>query len=136
MRNFQYHHFIEESNTSKTFNVSQYQVPLAPAFCLTDFKAQGQTFEHLIIGLCQPSDSIQLNMHNMYVTFSRLRSLNGLIILQDITIQDICKVNFKINLKKGSLEITAPILKSNIYQINTATQYCKLIEGKKIYVKK
>ncbi len=114
MRNFQYHHFIEESNTSKTFNVSQYQVPLALAFCLTDFKAQGQTFEQLIIGLCQPSDSIQLNMHNMYVTFSRLHFLNGLIILQDITIQDICKVNFKINFKKGSLEITTPILKSNI----------------------
>jgi hypothetical protein len=99
MRNFQYHHFIEESNTSKTSNVSQCQLPLAPTFCLTNFKAQGQTFEHLIIGLCQPPDSIQLNMH-MYVTLSCLRSINGLVILQDITIQDICKVNFKINLKR------------------------------------
>jgi hypothetical protein len=81
MRNFQYHPFIEESNTSKTFNVSQYQLPLAPTFCLIDFKAQGKTFEHLIIGLCQPLDSIQLNMHNIYVTFSHLCSLDGLIIL-------------------------------------------------------
>ncbi len=90
MRNFQYHHFIEESNTSKTSNVSQCQLQLAPTFCL---------IEHLIIGLCQPPDSIQLNMH-MYVTLSCLRSINGLVILQDITIQDICKVNFKINLKR------------------------------------
>jgi hypothetical protein len=135
MRNFQYHHFIEESNTSKTYNVSQYQLPLAPTFCLIDFKAQGQTFEHLIIGLCQPPNSIQLYMHNMYVTFSCLHFLDGLIILRDITIKDIRKVNFKINLKKGSLEMTKPILKSNISQINTPTQYLKLIEEKKEYVK-
>jgi hypothetical protein len=67
----------------------------------------------------------------MYVTFSHLHPLDGLIILRDITIQDMRKVNFKINLKKGSLEITTPILKSNINQINTPTQYHKLIEGKK-----
>jgi hypothetical protein len=66
-------------------------------------------------------------MHNMYVTLSCLCSFDGLIILQNITIQNIHKVNFK----KGSLEMTTPILRSNINQINIPTQYHKLIEGKK-----
>jgi hypothetical protein len=34
-------------------------------------------------------------MHNIYVTLSRLRSLDGLIILKDISIEDICKAKFK-----------------------------------------
>jgi hypothetical protein len=48
---FQYQHFVQESNTFKTFNISQYQLPFAPTFCLIDFKVQGQTFERLIIDL-------------------------------------------------------------------------------------
>jgi ATP-dependent exoDNAse (exonuclease V) alpha subunit len=80
-RNFQYHHFVQESNTFKTFNISQYQLPLAPTFCLTNFKAQGQTFECLIIDLCQPPNNVQLNMHNIYVTLSHLRSFDGVVLL-------------------------------------------------------
>jgi hypothetical protein len=53
-RNFQYHRYKQESNTSKTFNISRYQVPLAPSFYLTDLKSQGQTFDRLIVDLCQP----------------------------------------------------------------------------------
>jgi hypothetical protein len=94
-RNFQYHHHILESNTPKTFTINRYQLPIAPAFCLTNFKAQGQTFDNLIIDLCQPLDNVRLNMHNIYITLSRLRSINGLTILQNITMQNICKVNFK-----------------------------------------
>jgi hypothetical protein len=40
--NFQYHHHILESNTSKTFTINRYQLSIAPTFCLIDFKAQGQ----------------------------------------------------------------------------------------------
>jgi hypothetical protein len=80
-RNFQHHHFIQESNTFKTFNISQYQLPLAPAFCLTNFKAQGQTIECLIIDLRQPPNNVQLNIHKIYVTLSHLRSLNGVVVL-------------------------------------------------------
>jgi predicted transglutaminase-like cysteine proteinase len=69
---------------------------------LTNFKAQGQTFEHLVIDLHQSPKNLQLNMHNIYVTLSCLRSLNGLVILRNITIQDIHKANFK----KGSLDMT------------------------------
>jgi hypothetical protein len=41
IRNFQYHHSIQGSNTSKTFNISHYQLPLASYFCWTNFKTQG-----------------------------------------------------------------------------------------------
>jgi hypothetical protein len=75
---------------------------------------QGQTFEHFIIDLCQPPNNVQLNMHNIYITLSRLYSLNGFVNLRNITIQDICKANFKI----GSLEMTS-IVKSKIEQMNT-----------------
>jgi hypothetical protein len=51
IRNFQYHHSIQGSNTSKTFNISRYQLPLASYFCLINFKTQGQTFEDLVIDL-------------------------------------------------------------------------------------
>ncbi len=40
-RNFQYHRHILELNTSKTCTINRYQLPLALAFCLTNFKAQG-----------------------------------------------------------------------------------------------
>jgi hypothetical protein len=37
-RNFQYHHHILESNTSETFTINRYQLPIAPAFCPTTSK--------------------------------------------------------------------------------------------------
>jgi hypothetical protein len=49
-------------------------------------------------------------MHNIYVTSSHLNSIYGLIFLQDITIQDIHKANFK----KELLEMVITILKHNI----------------------
>jgi hypothetical protein len=92
---FQYHHQILESNTSKTFSINRYQLSLALAFCLTYFKSQGQTFDHLIIDLKQSHDNVLIKMHNIDVTLSQLRSLDGLVILRDISIEDICKPNSK-----------------------------------------
>jgi hypothetical protein len=60
-------------------------MPIALAFCLTDFKAQGQTFDNLIIELQQLPDNVRLNMHNINVTLSCLRSIDGFIILRNIT---------------------------------------------------
>jgi hypothetical protein len=82
-------------------------LPLALAFCLTNFKAQGQTFN---IDLRQTPNNVHLNMHNIYVTLSRLQSMDGFIILQNITMQDISKANFK----KGLLEMLEPVSKHNI----------------------
>ncbi len=68
-RNCQYHHSKQGSNTLKTFNISCYQLPLTPTFCLFDFKIQGQTCEHLVINLHRPPNNVQHNMHNIYVIF-------------------------------------------------------------------
>jgi hypothetical protein len=53
-RTFQYYHQILESNTFKSFKMNRYQLMFAPALHFTDFKFQGQTFDHLIIKLKQP----------------------------------------------------------------------------------
>jgi len=55
-------------------------------------------------------------MHNIYVTLSHIRSFNGVVLLQDIIIQDICRANFK----KMSLEMTYAV-KSKIEQMNIPT---------------
>ncbi len=112
-KTFQYHHQIPQSNTSKTFNINRYQLSLALAFCLIYFKSQGQTFDHLIINLKQPLDNVPINMHNINVTLSQLRFLDWLVILRDISIEDICKAK----LKKKSLEMTKPL--SNQKNINS-----------------
>ncbi len=49
-------------------------------------------------------------MHNIYVTLSCLQSINVLIILWNITMQNISKIKFK----KGLLEMLKPISKHNI----------------------
>jgi len=62
---------------------------------------------------------MQPNMHNIYVTLLCLRSLNGLVILQDIIIQDIHKANFL----KGSLHMARiPVVMSDIEK--TITPKC------------
>jgi hypothetical protein len=81
-KNFQYNHYILEPNTSNNFTINRYKLPLAPTFCFTNFKVQKQTFDHLIIDICQPLDNVQLNMHNIYIMLSCLHSIDGLIILQ------------------------------------------------------
>jgi hypothetical protein len=60
--------------------------------------------KHLIIDLKQPHDNVPINMQNIYVTLFQLHSLDGLVILRDISIEDMCKAKFK----KVSLEMTKP----------------------------
>ncbi len=68
--------------------------------------------------------NVRLNMHNIYVTLSCLQSIDGFIILQNITMQEICKVNFK----KRSLKTLESISKHNItkhIQNNNPLKSCK-----------
>jgi hypothetical protein len=113
-KTFQCHHQIPQSNTSKTFNINRYQLWLAPIFCLIDFKSQGQTFDHLIINLKQPPNNVLINTHNIYVTLSQLRFSDGLVILKDISIKDICKAKFK----KKSSKMTKPLPNQKKFNTN------------------
>ena len=57
--------------------IKRTQLPIAPAFAMTAHKAQGQTFNKVIIDLesCKGTES-------PYVMVSHVTSLNGLLILQ------------------------------------------------------
>jgi len=80
-----------------------------------DFEFQGQTFDHLIIGLKQPPNNVPISMHNIYVTLSRLCSLDGFIILRDIFIEYIYKAKFK---KKVIKDLTKLLSDQKICQYN------------------
>jgi len=43
--------------------MNRYQLSIALAFCLTNFKAEGQTSDHLIIDLHNSPNNVPLNMH-------------------------------------------------------------------------
>jgi hypothetical protein len=60
----------------------------------------------LITNLKQSSNGIPINMHNIYVTLSCLHPLDVFIILEDVSIQYICKANFFL---KRLSKMTKPI---------------------------
>ena len=63
--------------TGKQLTVSRTQVPVQPAFSLTVYKAQGQTFQRVVIDLqgCTGTEA-------PYVMLSRATSLEGILILR------------------------------------------------------
>jgi hypothetical protein len=54
------------------------------------------------------------NVHNIYITLSRLHSIDGLIILQDLTIKVISKFEFK----KWLIKMVTPSSKHDITKKN------------------
>ena len=66
---------------------------MCPAFSLTDYKVQGSTLKTAVLDLKNdPSARGQdkyKNFCSMYVQLSRLRSLNGLHLLQKIDMNDL-----------------------------------------------
>jgi hypothetical protein len=108
-RSFDYIHEIEGPQYSKKFSIKKRQIPLSPAFCLIDYKGQGETFNNLIVDFSKPPDRNPLTMHNIYVTLSRLRSSEGLVLLRDITIEDLQKAKYR----DGALEYMNPEQNNN-----------------------
>ncbi|KAJ5370019.1 uncharacterized protein N7496_006111 [Penicillium cataractarum] len=84
---------LEASITVKGFSVRRRQVPICPAFCLTDYKIQGTTLESAILDLKNDRKIRGQDAHrrfcSTYVQLSRLRSLAGLHLLQPIEMNDI-----------------------------------------------
>jgi len=83
----------EGSITIKGYSVRRKQVPICPAFGLTDYKIQGSTLIKAILDLKDNSSLKGQNSHkkfcSLYVQLSRLRSLNGLHLLQKIDMKDL-----------------------------------------------
>ena len=66
---------------------------MCPAFSLTDYKIQGSTLTTAILDLKRSTTIKRQDNHqnfcSIYVQLSRLRSLDGLYLLQKIEMQDI-----------------------------------------------
>lgn len=84
---------LERSITVKGQSVRRTQVPMCPAFSLTDYKVQGSTLTNAVLDLRHDSSARGQDSHKKYssnnVQLSRLRSLEGLHLLQSITMEDL-----------------------------------------------
>ena len=73
--------------------VTRRQVPVCPAFSLTDYKVQGSTLITAVLDLKHDPSARGQDAHKKYssnyVQLSRLRSLEGLHLLQSITMEDL-----------------------------------------------
>jgi hypothetical protein len=84
---------LEVSITVKGYSVRRKQIPICPAFCLTGYKIQGATIDSVILDLKDDIKNRRQGSHrkycSTYVQLSRLRSLNGLHLLQSISMCDL-----------------------------------------------
>lgn len=84
---------LEKSITLKGYSVRRKQVPMCPAFCLTDYKVQGSTLPSGVLDLKHDPSAKGHDGHkrycSTYVQLSRLRSLEGLHLLQEIAMEDL-----------------------------------------------
>jgi hypothetical protein len=84
---------LERSITVKGFSIRRKQVPICPAFCLTDYKVQGSTLTSAILDLKDDPTLRGLDRHrkycSTYVQLSRLRSSTGLYLLRRLEMEDL-----------------------------------------------
>ena len=84
---------LERSITVKGHSVRRRQVPMCPAFSLTDYKVQGSTLTTAVLDLKHDPTARGQDSHkkycSTYVQLSRLRSLDGLHLLQRIDMEDL-----------------------------------------------
>ncbi len=74
-------------------SVTRLQIPMTPGFAVTDYKVQGATFRTAVLDLHRHSKSRDKGSHkrfcSTYVQLSRLQTLDGVGLLQPITLDDI-----------------------------------------------
>jgi hypothetical protein len=84
---------LERSITIKGHSVRRRQVPMCPAFSLTDYKVQASTLTTAVLDLKNDPTARGQDGHkkycSTYVQLSRLRSLHGVHLLQRIDMQDL-----------------------------------------------
>ncbi|OKO94694.1 ATP-dependent DNA helicase pfh1 [Penicillium subrubescens] len=84
---------LERSITLKGYSVRRKQVPMCPAYCLTDYKVQGSTLVAAILDLKDDPTIRGQDRHrkycSTYVQLSRLRSSKGLHLLQEVDMEDL-----------------------------------------------
>ena len=81
-------------------SVIRHQVPVTPAWAITDYKVQGSTYDTIIVDLHRhgsnskvSKDSVYNNRHKQYcstyVQLSRVKSFQGLYLLRPVTLSDL-----------------------------------------------
>ncbi|KIL60607.1 hypothetical protein M378DRAFT_50592, partial [Amanita muscaria Koide BX008] len=68
--------------SAKTVTVTCRQIPLTPAYAFTDYRAQGQTLNHVIVDLGRPPTG-KLTAFNAYVALSRSSGRDSIRLLRD-----------------------------------------------------
>jgi len=108
------------SGTVKIGNMSvtRHQVPVTPAWAITDYKVQGATYEAVTLDLHRQNiSSTDGPSHKIYcsnyVQLTRVRSLQGLFLLQPVTLKDLSSKPDKLllveDLRIAELAITTNI---------------------------
>lgn len=74
-------------------SITRHQVPVTPAWAITDYKVQGSTYEAVTLDLHRQSisskdGSSHKRYCSCYVQLTRVRSLQGLSLLQPVTLND------------------------------------------------
>jgi hypothetical protein len=84
---------IERSITLKGYSVRRKQVPMCPAFCLTNYKVQALTLTSAILDLKDDPTIQGQDWHRkfwpIYVQLSRLQYSKNLYLLQKLDLQDL-----------------------------------------------
>jgi ATP-dependent exoDNAse (exonuclease V) alpha subunit len=89
---------------NKNISITRQQFPLTPSFCITAYKAQGKTFNKVIVDLAYPTEG-KIDANYAYVALSRARKLSDIRILRNFNIK-IChhKKNPDLDLEMNRLE--------------------------------
>lgn len=74
---------IDEFGRNEAYKISRKQFPIAPAEAITVHKSQGCTYKKICVDLTQSSF---INTSMVYVAYSRVSSLEGLYIIDRVTI--------------------------------------------------
>lgn len=81
----------------QNMSVIRHQVPVTPAWAITDYKVQGSTYDTIIVDLhrhgSNSKGSVYNNRHKQYcstyVQLSRVKSFQGLYLLRPVTLSDL-----------------------------------------------
>ncbi|KAG1864866.1 hypothetical protein F4604DRAFT_1013710 [Suillus subluteus] len=68
--------------TTPSTRVTRRQLPLTAAYAFTDFKAQGQTIDHVLVDICRTT-CFALSPFNAYVVLSRGHGRDSIRLLRD-----------------------------------------------------
>jgi hypothetical protein len=75
--------------------VQRHQVLMAPAFAVTEYKAQGSTYRYAMLDLprkdfARGEDAVHARHCSVYVQLSRLRLMEGVWLLEPVKLSDLC----------------------------------------------